>query len=385
MQFSAKLLVTASALFALSGCSTLSSLNPFSSKSEKNTPAVLTDIKTTMSIKASWTVPVGAAGNYLFTPASLAQNVYAAAADGTLIRVEVASGRTVWKINAGMRLTAGVGVDAGTIAVVGEKGQLLAFDLDGKLRWKTPGTNEILSAPAVGQGLVVVRSIDNKISAYDVNTGERKWSVERPLPPLTLRLAPGIVITEQQVLVALPGGRMSSLALNNGGLRWEAVVGEPKGATELERVADVSGIPVILGRDVCASSFQGRVACFDVGTGALRWNKNLSSEVGVSVDERFVFAADVNGAVNAYARTGGASAWRNDKLSNRRLSAPISFDRAVAVGDLAGYVHFLSREDGSFIGRVTTDGSQILAAPLVVDAKLIVQTKSGSLVALAAE
>lgn len=385
MQFSAKLLVTASALFALSGCSTLSSLNPFSSKSEKNTPAVLTEIKTTMSIKASWTVPVGAAGNYLFTPASVAQNVYAAAADGTLIRVEVASGRTVWKINAGMRLTAGVGVDAGTIAVVGEKGQLLAFDLDGKLRWKMPGTNEILSAPAVGQGLVVVRSIDNKISAYDVNTGERKWSVERPLPPLTLRLAPGIVITEQQVLVALPGGRMSSLALNNGGLRWEAVVGEPKGATELERVADVSGIPVILGRDVCASSFQGRVACFDVGTGALRWNKNLSSEVGVSVDERFVFAADVNGAVNAYARTGGASAWRNDKLSNRRLSAPISFDRAVAVGDLAGYVHFLSREDGSFIGRVTTDGSQILAAPLVVDAKLIVQTKSGSLVALATE
>ncbi|MFZ6767038.1 outer membrane protein assembly factor BamB [Undibacterium sp. Di26W] len=385
MQFSAKLLVTASALFALSGCSTLSSLNPFSSKSEKNTPAVLTEIKTTMSIKASWTVPVGAAGNYLFTPASVAQNVYAAAADGTLVRLEVASGRIVWKINAGMHLTAGVGADANTIAVVGEKGQVLAFDQDGKLRWKAPGTNEILSAPAVGQGLVVVRSIDNKISAYDVNTGERKWSVERPLPPLTLRLAPGIVITEQQVLVALPGGRMSSLALNNGGLRWEAVVGEPKGATELERVADVSGIPVIMGRDVCASSFQGRVACFDVSTGALRWNKNLSSEVGVSVDERFVFAADVNGAVNAYARTGGTSAWRNDKLSNRRLSAPISYDRAVAVGDMAGYVHFLSREDGSFIGRVTTDGSQILAAPLVVDAKLIVQTKSGSVVALAPE
>lgn len=385
MQFSAKLLVAASAFFALSGCSSLSSLNPFSSKSEKNTPAVLTEFKPTMSIKASWTVPVGAASNYLFTPAAVGQNVYAAAADGTLVRIEVASGRIVWKINAGMHLTAGVGVDANTIAVVGEKGQLMAFDLDGKQRWKVQSTNEILSAPAVGQNLVVVRSIDNKISAYDAQTGERKWSVERPLPPLTLRLAPGIVIAEQQALVALPGGHMASLALNNGGLRWEAVVGEPKGATELERVADVSGAPVIMGRDVCASSFQGRVACFDVVTGALRWNKNLSSEVGVSVDERFVFAADVNGAVNAYARAGGASAWRNDKLSNRRLSAPISFDRAVAVGDLAGYVHFLSREDGSFIGRVTTDGSQILAAPLVVDAKLIVQTKSGSLVALAAE
>lgn len=386
MQFSAKLLVASSAFLALTGCSTLSSLNPFSSKSDaKNQPAVLTDIKATMAIKPSWTVAIGAAGNYVFSPAAYAQNVYVAAADGALARIEVATGRTVWRINAGMRLTAGVGVDGTTVAVAGEKGQVLAFDLDGKLRWKVQSTNEILSAPAVGQGLVVVRSIDNKVSAYDLTTGERKWSIERPLPPLTLRLAPGIVIHEQQAIVAMPGGRMSALALNNGGLRWEATVGEPKGATELERVADVSGAPVIMGRDICASSYQGRVACFDVGTGALRWSKALSSEVGVSVDERFVFAADVAGAVNAFARSGGASAWRNDKLSYRRLSAPISYDRAVAVGDFAGYVHFLSREDGSFIGRVTTDGSQILAAPLVVDAKLIVQTKSGSVVALATE
>lgn len=386
MQFSAKLLVVSSAFLALTGCSTLSSLNPFSSKADaKNQPAVLTDIKATMAIKSSWTVAIGPAGNYAFSPAAYAQNVYVAAADGTVARIEVATGRTVWRINAGSRLTAGVGVDATSVVVAGEKGQVFAFDLDGKLRWKAQSTNEILSAPAVGQGLVVVRSIDNKVSAYDLTSGERKWSVERPLPPLTLRLAPGIVMHGQQAIVALPGGRMAALALNNGGLRWEATVGEPKGATELERVADVSGAPVILGNDICASSYQGRVACFDVGSGALRWGKALSSEVGVSVDERFVFAADVSGAVNAYARNGGASVWRNDKLAYRRLSAPISYDRAVAVGDFAGYVHFLSREDGSFIGRVTTDGSQILAAPLVVDAKLIVQTKSGSVVALATE
>ncbi|MFZ6658659.1 outer membrane protein assembly factor BamB [Undibacterium sp. TJN19] len=386
MQFSSKLLVASSVFLVLTGCSTLSSLNPFSSKPDaKAAPAVLLDFKSTMSVKSSWTVAVGTAANYVFTPVAVSQNVYAAAADGTLTRIEVASGRAVWRINAGMRLTAGVGANETTVAVAGEKGQVLAFDLNGKLRWKAQSPNEILSAPAVGQGLVVVRSIDNKVTAYDLTTGERKWSVERPLPPLTLRATPGIIIAEQQVIVGLPGGRMASLALNNGGLRWEATVGEPKGATELERVADVSGAPVLMGRDICASSYQGRVACFDATTGAFRWGKNLSSEVGVSMDERFVFAADVTGAVNAYARSGGASAWRNDKLSHRRLSAPISFDRAVAVGDLAGYVHFLSREDGSFIGRVATDGSQILAAPLVVDAKLIVQTKSGSVVALAIE
>ncbi|MBI3286400.1 MAG: outer membrane protein assembly factor BamB [Burkholderiales bacterium] len=379
MQSSAKL-VALILLCALTGCSS------FFSKSEgKNAPAALLDFKPNMLVKSVWSVSVGGAANYVFSPAYVAQDVYAAAADGTLVRIDASSGRAVWRINAGMRLTAGVGANDTTVAVAGDKGFILAFDADGKLRWKAQASSEILSAPAVGQGLVVVRSTDNKIAAYDAETGVRKWSVERPLPVLTLRTIPGITIAEQMALVALPGGRMAAFALNNGGVRWEANVGEPKGATELERVADVSGTPVVIGREVCASAYQGRVGCYDLASGALRWAKNFSSEVGVSADERFVFAADNGGAVSAYSRSAGASVWRNDKLAFRHLSAPASFGRAVAVGDLAGYVHFLSREDGSFIGRVGTDGSQILATPIVAGSNLIVQTKSGSVVALATE
>ncbi|MDE2430398.1 MAG: outer membrane protein assembly factor BamB, partial [Burkholderiales bacterium] len=117
----------------------------------------------------------------------------------------------------------------------------------------------------------------------------------------------------------------------------------------------------------------------------LRWAKPYSSEAGVGLDERFVFAVDTDGVLNAYLRDGGVSAWRNDKLKHRHLSAPASFGRSVVIGDMAGFVHFLSREDGSFIGRISTDGSQILAAPIVIGANLVIQTKSGSVVALAIE
>lgn len=369
----------------LAGCSSLSSLNPFASKPDaKTAPAALVEFKQTIFMKQKWSVAVGAAGNYLFSPAIVGSDIYVAANDGAIARVN-ATGQFIWKVNAGTRLTAGVGAAANTIAVAGDKGVLLVFGDDGKLRWKAQDSSEILSAPVVGQGLVVVRSIDNKITAYDAENGSRKWSVERPLPSLTLRTMPGLAMVGQQIIVALPGGRMVALALNNGGVKWEAVVGEPKGSTELERVADVSGSPVIVGRDVCAAAYQGRVGCYDVISGSARWFKNLSSEVGVSVDERFVFAVDASGAVNAYSRDAGASVWRNDKLSYRKLSSPTSFDRAVAVGDFAGYVHLLSREDGSFIGRLSTDGSQILAAPVTVGSNLIVQTKSGSVVAFATE
>ncbi len=369
----------------LGGCSALSSLNPFADK-ERNPPAPLVDFKPTLAVRTAWTVPVAKARAFTFSPAFANGNLFAAGADGTLIRVDPASGNEIWRINAGTRLSAGVGSDGLTVAVAGEKGVLLAFDAEGKLRWKAQASSEILSAPAVGQGLVIVRSVDNRIAAYDADTGTRRWVVQRSTPPLTLRTAPGIAIAGPSAFVALPGGRLVALALSNGGARWEAAVGDPRGTTELERIADVSGAPVAAGRDVCAVAYQGRVACFDAVTGTPRWARELSSDVGLAVDERFVFVPDDRGAVNAFTRDTGTGVWRNDKLANRRLSVPVSFGRAVVVGDMQGFVHFLSREDGSFLARARTDGSPIIpASPLIAGSNLIFQTQAGKLVALTTE
>ncbi|MEN3295327.1 MAG: outer membrane protein assembly factor BamB, partial [Burkholderiales bacterium] len=177
-----------------------------------------------------------------------------------------------------------------------------------------------------------------------------------------------------------------ALALGNGGARWEVAVGDPRGTTELERIADISGAPVVAGRDVCAVAYQGRVACFDAATGAPHWAKELSSDVGLGADERFIFAADERGAVSAFARESGTGVWRNTKLANRRLSTPVSFGRAVVVGDGQGYIHFLSREDGALLARVATDGSPVLTgSPIVTGSHAVFQTQAGTLVAIASE
>lgn len=367
----------------LFGCS---SLNPFSSKTEKNSPAPLVELKPSITVKTAWSVAVGSAGSFTFAPALASGSVFVAAADGTVIRVDTTSGRQLWRVNAGMPLTAGVGTDGLIVAVAGEKGVLIAFDVDGKQRWKTQVSSEVLSAPAVGQGLVIVRSVDNRIAAYDAETGSRRWVIQRTTPPLTLRTAPGIVISGPTAYVGIPGGRLLALAVTNGGPRWEMAVGDPRGTTELERIADVTGTPVVAGRDVCAVAYQGRVACFDALTGAPRWGRDFSSDVGVALDERNVYAADDRGAINAFVRGSGSGVWRNDKLSNRRLSTPAAVNNVVAVGDAQGYVHFLSREDGAFVARVATDGSSLTSAvPLVDGGNVIFQTHAGMLVALATE
>jgi outer membrane protein assembly factor BamB len=378
-------LVGVGVLALMAGCSTLNSINPFASKPKGAQPAKLVELKGSMAVRTAWKLDIGKSNNYIFSPALAGTSVLVAGGEGAIARVDAATGRTLWRIKAPTALSAGVGTDGNILAVGGVKGTVMAFDMDGKKLWTAQGSSEVLSSPAVGQGMVVVRTVDNRIVGLDAKTGEKKWTVQRPSPPLTLRNAPGMVIAGKDVIVAQPGGKLVSLIIATGAPRWEIAVGESRGATELERVTDIGGAPVVVDNDVCAVSYQGRVGCFDLLTGTPRWTKELSSDVGVAADQRFVFAADDKGAVAAFNRDSGASAWKNDKLGYRRLSTPVSYGRAVAVGDYQGYVHFMSREDGAFLARAATDGSAVTATPLVAGSNLIFQTQSGTVTAIAVE
>jgi outer membrane protein assembly factor BamB len=378
-------LVGVSMLALMAGCSTLNSINPFASKAKGNLPAPLVELKASMAVRTAWKLDIGKAQDFVFSPALAGTSVLVASGDGSIARIDAASGKPIWRIKASQPLSAGVGTDGTMLAVGAVKGMVMTFDMDGKPLWTAQVSSEVLSSPVVGQGFVVVRSVDNRIVGFDAKTGEKKWTVQRPSPPLTLRNAPGMVIAGKDVIVAQPGGKLLSLILANGAPRWEIAVGESRGATELERVTDIGGTPVVVENDVCAVSYQGRVGCFDLLTGTARWTKDVSSDVGVAVDERFVFAADEKGALMAFNREGGASAWKNDKLGYRRLSTPVSYGRAVAVGDYQGFIHFLSREDGAFLARAATDGSAVMATPLVAGSNLIFQTQSGTVTAIAVE
>ncbi|QYF92312.1 outer membrane protein assembly factor BamB [Massilia sp. PAMC28688] len=378
-------LVGVGMLALMAGCSTLNSLNPFASKSKATPPSPLVELKATMAVRTAWKLDMGKSDNYAFTPAVVGNTVIVAGAPGALARVESATGRPLWRIKTAVPLTAGVGSDGNFIAVGGVKGAVLAFDMDGKQLWKQQASSEVLSAPAVGEGVVVVRSIDNRIVGYDAKTGTQKWTVQRVAPPLTLRGAPGMTVKGKEVIIAQPGGKLLALNLATGAPRWEVAVGEARGATELERVTDIGGAPALLDDDVCAASYQGRVGCFDVATGAPRWTKELSSHVGVALDQRFLFAVDDKGAISAFNREGGSSVWKNDKLGYRSVSTPVSYGRAIAVGDYQGIVHFLSREDGAFLARAATDGSAITSQPVVAGTNLIFQTQSGTVTAIAVE
>jgi len=364
---------------------TLASCSMFSSKKPRVEPAPLVNFKPSLTVRMRWQADLGRAGTPFLAPVFTDGKVYAAGSDGKVVALDAASGRQVWSVTVDADIAAGVGADAATVVVASARGTVFAFDAaTGKQRWKVKASTEVLSAPAVGSGVVVVRSMDNKIVAYDVESGERRWGVQRTAPALVLRAAPGIVINDGVAFIALPAGRLLAINTATGTARWDAPIAEPRGATELERVADVSGMPALLGREVCATAYQGRIACVDTGNGSLRWAREFSADVGPAMDQRYVFAADELGSLAGFSRDTGGSLWRSAALRGRGLSAPVSFGRAVVVGDKEGYLHFLSREEGAMLAR-TSLGAQVRAAPIVTGANLVVQTVEGKLIALTTE
>jgi len=171
--------------------------------------------------------------------------------------------------------------------------------------------------------------------------------------------------------------------LANGTVGWDSVVALPRGATELERVADITSLPVIDGQQICAVAYQGRVACLDPNRGTVLWARDVSSIAGLAVDARNLYVTDEENSVLELDKTSGASLWRQDKLLNRGVSGPLAIGRHVVVGDLEGYVHLISREDGAFAARIATDGSAISAPPIALDSNsFVVQTRNGGVFAI---
>lgn len=366
------------------GCSTIEKLNPFTSSGPKVAPAELTPITATAELLVNWQANVGASGESVFTPAVVGDSVYAAAGDGTLARFD--GGRQVWRISAGQSLSGGVGSDGKLVVIGTPKGEVLAFDAQtGQAAWKARVSSEVLAAPAVGDGLVVVRSGDSRLFGFEVANGKRRWVYQRSTPALALRSNVGVLLAGNAILAGFPGGKLVAVASANGAALWEVAVAQPKGATELERIADVSSLPVIDGREVCAVAYQGRVACFDMNNGSQLWAREISSIAGLDMDAKSVYVSDDKGAVHALDRTNGSSLWKQDKLLLRGLSRPLVLGKHVAVADYQGIVHLLKSDDGAFAARLSTDGSAITAQPQRIvagDNRFLVQTRNGGLYAL---
>lgn len=364
-------LVAAAAL--VSGCSWFAS-------DDRNQPSPLTTFAPQISATVAWRAPVGSGTTYGFAPAIVGDSVFAASSNGNVARIDLATGATVWNKNVARQLSAGVGSDGQAVVVATPDGEIITLDVDGTEKWRTKATSEVNITPWVGSGVVVVRSGDYRVQAFNAVNGERIWSVQRPGPALALRAPSRMMTTQNLIIAGMPGGLLLAIEPATGAVVWEGIVAVARGASDLERVNDVVGIPIAEGDKLCAVAYQGRVACFDVKTGgSTAWTHNFSSVVGIAADARHVYVPDVRDNISAFAMGDGKAVWRQEALRNRRLNEPAVFGNSVVLGDFEGHVHVLSADKGELMARVAIGGGAMLAPTQRSPQGVVVQAGDSSI------
>ena len=361
---------------ALSGCAWL----PWGGSDKK--PAVLTPIVGVNAASVTWSASVGKSGGYMFTPGFGDRLVYAAGRDGGIYALSEEGGRIVTRLDAKVPLTGGVGVNEDTVVVGSGKGDVIALDSAGRSLWKSSVSGEVLAPPTVASGNVIVRTSDGRIVALNRIDGKRKWVFQRAAPALTLRTNASVLVNRGVIYAGYPGGKVIALELDSGKPIWEANISLARGATELERIADVSGLPALDDTRICAAVYQGRTGCVETLNGNVLWSREISSADGVVIDAKHVYVADTAGNVFALDKTNGATAWKLEKLQLRDPGTPIVVKGKILVGDKDGVVHVMSPDNGELIGRVLTDGSRVVSLTANGD-RVIAQTDKGGVFAIA--
>lgn len=359
-------------------------LSACSSDKPKIEPAKLVDFQAKAKIEVRWDNDVGDAGQSVLFPAVTREAVFAANADGDVYRFDRNTGKQVWRIDSGFAITGGVGSGGGLVLVGGEKGELAAYDEDsGKQQWQVKVSSDVLSPPKVSDGVVVVRTGNQRITGLSAKDGSRLWLYERATPTLIVRSHAGVLIRNGLVYAGFAAGKLAAINLKNGVVVWESTVSQPRGNTELERISDITSLPVADDAQVCAVAFQGRLACFDAVQGGALWTRDVSSDKGLALWGKMLYLTDTDSNVLALDKSNGASLWKNSQLSLRGGTAVYPLDDYLVLGDYEGYLHVLKRDDGSFVARRKTDGSAINIAPMTLGDGALVQTSDGELYSIA--
>jgi outer membrane protein assembly factor BamB len=339
-----------------------------SAKDEMIEPAKLVKFKPQIKLKKLWSRNIGQGQGKKFNrlqPAIDGDVIYVVDADGDVLALDRFKGKIIWKTDVKSDITGGVGVGEGLLLLGTPGGEVIALGQeDGEPLWQVKVSGEILAPPATDGDVVVVQTFNGKLYALNAVNGESLWEYSTQVPVLTLRGTAAPLIEQGMVFAAFANGKLVAADVNSGAIAWEGRVAMAQGDSEIERVVDVDGQPLLLSKALYAISYQGKIAAFDPASGRTLWYQDASSYVGLADGFGNVYYIDADGSVVAADQRSGNVRWSNDELGYRKLSAPATFNNYLAVADFEGYVHILSQVEGEFVARVKL-GSKGVQAPIL--------------------
>ncbi len=346
-----------------SGCSWFSWLPWVDKKEDPDAPAELTNYKSEVKIDRLWSASIGKGLGKQFmrmVPGVLSDRVYAADGYGYVEARERFKGKKLWGVQIGNDgkgmfsalnimdksdtsfVTGGVGTGEGLVLLGTTHAEVIALSaVDGSQRWRVGVSSEVLSAPVTGDGLVYLQTSDGRLVALDAKDGARRWTFDTQVPALTLRGTGSPAFDSGMVVAGFANGKVGAFRAASGEPLWEQRVMLPQGRSELDRIVDVDGSPLITANAVYAASFQGRLSAIRPADGTVLWERDTSSFVDLAQGYGNIYVVDADSVITAIDQRTSSVSWEQRALFRRGLSAAAVVGGYLVVGDSEGYLHVL--------------------------------------------
>jgi len=373
--------VSAALAVLLAGCSTTDTFEQ---------PAPVPEIETSVEFERVWSMSVGDGHDDEFlqlAPLYAGDVIYAASADGEVVTVASEDGNVVWEKELDERIFAGPGADGGQLYLVTRDAELVALSSeDGSENWRVDLPTEVLAAPQSNGSLVVVQTTDGRVISFDADKGEQIWQYESQVPVLTMRTAAAPLVGADIVIASFANGRVIALTAENGQPVWQYQVGQAQGRTELERLVDIGGQPLVLDSAIMVVGYQGKLALIDIRSGQEIWSRTASSYYSPAIGNGNIFLAAANGDVIALRGNDRRELWVQSELAWRQVTRPAVVGEHLVVGDFEGYLHVMQMKDGRLVGQTKFDSDGIrVPVQVLSDGNLLVYGNGGKMSVLKLE
>ena len=348
--------------------------------SSKPQPAQIPPVKADKPIQALWKFKLGDDVSFVQSLQVVQERLSLTTDDGNIAVVNVRNGQAVWLFDLKTALNTGTGFDGEHVAVVTLNNELVLLKA-GKVLWRSRLTSQSYTHPLIAGERVFMMMADRSVLAFDLASGQRLWMQQRPGEPLVLKQN-GVLMPFQNTLLVGLGGRLTALNPDNGQVKWDVPVANPRGINDLERLVDLVAKPSRVENSVCVRAFQAQVGCVDALRGSVLWTRSSVGSQGVDGDAKTLIGTESNGMVQAWSRTSGDRLWDSDRLKYRELTGPLFTSKGIVIGDSGGWLYLLSAADGSLINRVQTSSDGFASTPTALaDGGFVVLTRNGLLLA----
>jgi len=348
-------------------------------------PAPLTDIDDEIALTLNWKLDTRAAANrasYRLRPLLLGNRVYSIDTGGTVVCVDVASGKRLWRYDTELAAITGLGGDERMLIATSQDGDIAAYrnvDKGMEILWRTRIDSEIRATPVVDAEQVFVRSVDGKLRSLAASDGRQQWVVSGRVPSLSLTGNSEPLVRGELVFAGFDDGKLVAYDRSRGQVRWESTISLPAGRTEVERLVDLDGSFVLRDGVIYVVSYQGRLAAVQAVSGDLLWSRQFSSFQSIAIDDDALYLSADNSDIWSIDRRTGTAFWKQDVLHARKITAPSIIDDKLVVADLDGYLHWFDKADGKLLGRLRVTDSRNYVQPLAWRASVLTLDKSGLL------